>query len=138
MSGVIGASLRSMAGSPACTATVSECGIGSAYLKPFEPGHLFRVDKVFQHLETGFHLYVVPGDQRQLATDAGRIGPRTRAIEKADRPIQPARFALRPAQGSLGLGLQQRILVPAAKLQDGEQSRGCWHSVVYAEHAQSS
>src|SRR6184192_2976997 len=104
MSGVIGASLRSMEGSPACTATVSECGIGSAYLKPFEPGHLFRVAKVFQHLETGFHLDLVPGDQRELATDAGRIGPRTRAIEEADRPIQPAGFAPRPAQGSLGLG----------------------------------
>src|SRR5437660_12179843 len=116
MSGVIGASLRSMAGSPACTATVSECGIGSAYLKPFEPGHLFRVAKVFQHLETGFHLYMVPGDQRQLATGAGRIGPRTRAIEQADRPIQPDGFALRAAKGSLGLDTQQRRLVPSAKL----------------------
>src|SRR5207245_10784668 len=104
MSGVIGASLRSMAGSPACTATVSECGIGSAYLKPFEPGHLFRVAKVFQHLETGFHLDMVPGDQRELATDAGGIGPRTRAIEEADGPIRPARLAVAPAQGAVGRG----------------------------------
>src|SRR5438067_11477341 len=117
MSGVIGASLRSMAGSPACTATVSECGIGSAYLKPFEPGHLFRVGKVFQHLETGFHLDLVPGDQRELATDAGRIGPRTRAIEEADRAIQPAAFPRSPATGSPGRGLPQRILGRAARLQ---------------------
>src|SRR5260370_21036943 len=40
MSGVMGASLRSSAGSPACTAIVSVCSTGSAYLKPLVATHL--------------------------------------------------------------------------------------------------
>src|SRR4029077_19058740 len=111
MSGVTGASLLSSVGPPACTATVSECGIASAYLKPLEPQDLFRVAKAFQDRKPGLHLGRVGCNQRSLAADTGGVRPGAHAIEQCARPIEPAHVALRPAEGTLRLGLQHRILV---------------------------
>src|SRR5207245_2581243 len=118
MSGVIGASFRSRVGSPACTATVSVCGIASAYLKPLEPQDLLRVANAFQDRQPGLHLGSIGRDQRALATDTGGVRPCAHAIEERNRSIQTAHVALRLAEGTLGLGLQHRVLVLVAKLED--------------------
>src|SRR5437870_2701336 len=118
MSGVIGASFRSRVGSPACTATVSECGIASAYLKSLEPQDLFCVANAFQDPQPGLHLGSIGCDQRSLAADTGGVRPCAHAIEQSDRSIQTAHVALYPAEGTLGLGLQHWVLVLVANLED--------------------
>src|SRR5438309_11516066 len=101
----MGASLRSIEGSPAWTAIVSGCGTGSAYLKAFKPQCLLRVTKVFQHRHSRRHFGAVARDQGSLATNAGRVGPGTRPIEPADRVLQADQDAVHAAQRSLGLAL---------------------------------
>src|SRR6202035_2676422 len=70
MSGVTGASFRSNVGSPACTATVSECSIGSAYLKAFEAAELLYIAESFEDGEAGVHLIMIAGEQRPFAADS--------------------------------------------------------------------
>src|SRR5437868_9004224 len=104
MSGVMGASLRSMTGSPACTARVSEWGIGSAYRKSLEPEDLLRVANPLQHSQARRHLPVVARDQGSLAADPRGIRTRAEPVEKLQRVAEPSNIVLGPAYGSLGLG----------------------------------
>src|SRR5437868_12266826 len=116
MSGVMGASLRSMTGSPACTARVSEWGIGSAYRKSLEPEDLLRVADPLQHSQARRQLLLVARDQGSLAADPSRVGPRARTIEQRDRSLEPAQIVARPAEGSLSLSLDERELSPSARI----------------------
>src|SRR5256885_1681641 len=88
MSGVMGASLRSSVGSPACTATVSECGIGSAYRKPLVSAELQPVAQATQHRQPGLELGVVAGQQRALAPNSGGVGKGAKLLPHRQRRAQ--------------------------------------------------
>src|SRR5260370_22943398 len=90
MSGATGASAPSGEGSPACTATVSECGIGSAYLKAFEAADLLCIPKSFEDGEARVHLTVIAGEKRPFAADSRRVWHSASPLEQLERPTEPA------------------------------------------------
>jgi hypothetical protein len=97
---------------------VSECGIASAYLKPLEAADLVGIAQALQDLQAGPHFSPIASDQRPLAPDAGGVRDGTRPIEERDRPIEPAQVSLRPAEGSFGLCVHQRIFTIATERAD--------------------
>src|SRR6266849_1609139 len=138
MSGVMGASFRSMAGSPEWTAIVSGCGIGSAYLKPLEPQDLFRVAKAFQDGQPRLHLPMIAREQRSLAPDASGIGERTHALKQIDRSVQRLDTSIGKTQRAIGLRLDQRQLMGMAVVEDGRDPGRGRHLVLIEQSAQAA
>src|ERR1700694_4230424 len=134
----MGAALRSMAGSPACTATVSECGIGSAYLKAFEAEHLIPIANALQQGEACIHLTTIAGHQGSLAPDTRRVWPRAYCIEKAYRSIEPGQIVLHAPQRALQLSLNDREFTPAAEFEERQQTGRGWHSFVIQQQVETS
>src|ERR1700730_16102348 len=104
----MGASFRSRTGSPACTATVSECDIGSAYLKAFKPSELVRIAESFEDGQAGVHLIVVPGEQCALAGNKRHRGARPGGLEQVERAGEPIDVASASTERALRLRMKNR------------------------------
>src|SRR6266852_5543047 len=88
MSGVTGASLRSIAGSPAWTAIVSGCGTASAYLTPLVPTHLEPVAQALQNRQAFLEFRMIAREQRPLTADARRVRHGAHLLPKGQRARQ--------------------------------------------------
>jgi hypothetical protein len=85
---------------------VSECGIGSAYLKAFEAADLLCISKSFEDGEASVHLIVIAGEKRPFAADSRRVWHRPSPLEQLERPTEPADIAIPLADHPLRLCLQ--------------------------------
>src|ERR1700737_4478031 len=93
MSGVMGASLRSSAGSPAWTAMVSACGIASAYLTPLVPTQLEPITQTFQDRQALLEFRIIAGEERPLASRARPIRHCTHRLPEVQRARQHVEVA---------------------------------------------
>src|SRR6266851_6315486 len=84
----MGASFRSSVGSPAWTAIVSGCGIGSAYLTPLVATHLEPVAQPLEHCQALPELRVIAGEERPFTADASRIGHGAHLLPEGQRARQ--------------------------------------------------
>src|SRR5438270_12054422 len=105
MSGVIGASFRSSVGSPACTATVSECGIASAYLT-LVVANLGSIAQPLEHRQPSVEVLAIAGQERQLTAHPRRIRHGSHLLPKCKRLRQHRTIAPEQPQSSAGLRLQ--------------------------------
>jgi hypothetical protein len=101
---------------------VSACGIGSAYLKAFEAEDLIRIANALQHGQACIHFSAIPDHQGSLAANTGRVWPRPCYIEKPQRSIEPRHIVLHPPQRSFQLSLDEREFMPAATLEERQQT----------------
>src|SRR5579864_5479325 len=107
MSGVIGASDCSSAGSPACTAMVSECGIGSAYRKAFVAADLLLVAQILKHPQSLVELRTIVGQHRQFTASPRGIGSRIHRIEEPHGPPQLICITMRHPDRAAELGFER-------------------------------
>src|SRR3989442_12547707 len=107
MSGVTGASWRSIAGSPAWTAIVSGCGIASAYLTPLVATHLEAIAQALEDCQACVELGVIAGQERTFAADAGGIRHGLHFLPERQRPAQQHGVAPDDAQSPPSLRLER-------------------------------
>src|ERR1700730_6977179 len=137
MSGVTGASFRSNVGSPACTATVSDCSIGSAYLKAFEAAELLYIAESFEAGEAGVHLIMIAGEQRPFAADSRGVWQSPSPLEQVERPTEPANIAMPLADYPLRLCLQNWKLA-GLKTQNAFRQIDRRHAIMIQETAEAA
>src|SRR6266566_4461379 len=97
MSGVTGASWRSIAGSPAWTAIVSGCGIASAYLAPLA--------QALENRQACIELGVIAREQGPFTSDPGGIRHGFHVLPDGQRPSQHRRVAPDDAESPPSLRL---------------------------------
>jgi hypothetical protein len=89
---------------------VSECGIGSAYLKAFEAAELLQVTEPLEHGKSRIHLLAVAGDERALAADPCRIRDSVGAFEQLERLGESRCVAVYATDQPQRLGFDDRKL----------------------------
>src|SRR3984893_10451266 len=122
----MGASLRSIAGSPAWTAIVSGCGIGSAYLTPLVATQLEPIAQPFKNRKAFLELGVIAGEERTLTADACRIGHGTHRVPEVQRARQHIAVAFDHPESAPRLCLQGAKVSPFRKSEELRQPLGPW------------
>src|SRR4029077_6126410 len=122
----MGASLRSIAGSPACTAIVSGCGTASAYLTPLVATQLEPVAQPFQGRKAFLELGLIACEERTFTADACRIGHGTHRLPEVQRARQHVAVAFDHPESAPNLRLQRAKVSPFRKSEELGQLLGPW------------
>src|ERR1700730_12273743 len=107
MSGVMGASFRSIAGSPAWTAIVSACDIASAYLTPLVATQLEPIAEAFQNGQATVEFGVATGPQRRLTSDPRGIRHGAERVKDPQRSGQQVAVARDHPESTSSLRLER-------------------------------
>src|SRR5205809_576038 len=127
MSGVTGASWRSIAGSPAWTAIVSGCGIASAYLTPLVATHLEPIAQALENRQACIELGVIASEQGPFTSDPGGIRHGFHVLPDGQRPSQHRRVAPDDAESPPSLRLEWTEVPLFRPLQELAQALGRQH-----------